>query len=205
MLRHFVISWPSLRSLDSTKHPYAFTTSLNFELLSPVTFNEVGDISSSIWKRIKVWLASLILSLLVSFGQAWKKLISLAVAFSMVTQRSWKVEANQNTAFDKRIVSKTKTQARKAFRVNMGTYKNTNLILKTMAWMTKYFPYIIGIFSLHLLLFLFWDNFENRCFLAWGRAQASCLCCCFHSRKRKLAVFSHLLSRHFPPCFDHVL
>ena len=34
----------------------------NFELLSAATFNEVGDIPSSIWKRIKVLLASLILS-----------------------------------------------------------------------------------------------------------------------------------------------
>ena len=44
-------------------HPYAFTVILNLELLSPMTFNEVGDISSSIWKRIKVLLASLIPSL----------------------------------------------------------------------------------------------------------------------------------------------
>ena len=39
------------------------TTSLKFELLFPVTFNEVGDIasSSSIWNRMKVSLASLML------------------------------------------------------------------------------------------------------------------------------------------------
>ena len=36
---------PSLCSSDSIKHLYAFTTSLNLELLSSVTFNEVGDIS----------------------------------------------------------------------------------------------------------------------------------------------------------------
>ena len=36
------------------------------ELLSPVTVNEVGNLSSSIWKRIKVLLASLILSLYAS-------------------------------------------------------------------------------------------------------------------------------------------
>ena len=34
--------------------------------LSPVTVNEVGNLSSSIWKRIKVLLASLILSLYAS-------------------------------------------------------------------------------------------------------------------------------------------
>ena len=44
----------------------------------------------------------------VSFGQARKKLVSLAVVFSIVTQRSSEVEANQNTIFDKRIVSKQK-------------------------------------------------------------------------------------------------
>ena len=49
------------------------------------------------------------------FGQAWKKLVSLAVVFSIVTQRSSKVEANQNTAFDKRIVSKQKHKRAKPF------------------------------------------------------------------------------------------
>ena len=39
---------------------------LHLELLSPVTVNEVGNLSSSIWKRIKVLLASLILSLYAS-------------------------------------------------------------------------------------------------------------------------------------------
>ena len=52
----------------------------------------------------------------------------------------------------------------------MGTYKNTYLFLKTTecSWFTKYFRYIICIFFLHQLLFFVWDNFENRCFLAWG-------------------------------------
>ena len=63
VLRCFIILRPSWCSSDSTKHPYAFTTSLSLELLSPVTINEVVDISSSIWKRIKVLLVSLILSL----------------------------------------------------------------------------------------------------------------------------------------------
>ena len=41
--------------------------------------------------------------------------------------------------------------------------------------------------------------------------QASCLCCCVHSRNWKLQTgrfwqcFSRLLSRHFPPCLDHML
>ena len=73
-----------------------------------MTFNEVGDISSSIWKRIKVLLAGLFDTVSVSFGQAWKKVVSPTVVFSIVTQLSSKVEANQNTAFDKGIVSKQK-------------------------------------------------------------------------------------------------
>ena len=49
--------------------------------------------------------------------------------------------------------------------VLFSTYNNTNLILKTTEWMifTKSFPYIICI-----CLFLLWDNFKSRCFLAWG-------------------------------------
>ena len=45
--------WPT--SLNVTAE-----SSSKFKL---VTFNEVGEISSSIWKRIKVLLASLLLSL----------------------------------------------------------------------------------------------------------------------------------------------
>ena len=76
----------------TTKHPYAFTTSLNFELLNVrETFNEVGDISSSIWKRIQVLLASSILRSSVKKA-AIIIVVSLAVIFSIVTQRSskWK-------------------------------------------------------------------------------------------------------------------
>ena len=45
----------------------------------------------------------------------WRKLVSLAVVFSIVTQRYSKVEANQNTAFDKRNVSKQKHKRSKPF------------------------------------------------------------------------------------------
>ena len=51
------IVYIGLNKASIRKHPYAFTASLNFELLSSVTFNEVRDVSS-IWKRIKVLLAS---------------------------------------------------------------------------------------------------------------------------------------------------
>ena len=43
-------------------------------------------------------------ALIGSFNQ----IVCLAVVFSIVTQRSSKVEANQNTAFDKRSVLKRK-------------------------------------------------------------------------------------------------
>ena len=117
VLRRCIILSPSLCLSDSTKHPYAFTTRLNFELLSQVTFNNVGNISSSIWKRIKALLASFS-TVSLSFSQAWKKLVSLAVIFSIVTQCSSKVEANQNTAFDKRMVSRQKHKRANPF---MGT------------------------------------------------------------------------------------
>ena len=39
----------------------------------------------------------------------------MAVVFSIVTQRSSKVEANENTAFDKRIISKQKHKGEKPF------------------------------------------------------------------------------------------
>ena len=103
--------------ISLSKHPYAFTTSLNFELLSAVTFNEVGDISSSIWKRIKVLLVSLIWYCLFKLRLSVKKasLPRSSFSVSIVTQRSSKVEANQNTTFDKRIVSKQKHKRAKPF------------------------------------------------------------------------------------------
>ena len=64
------------------------------------------------------------------------------------------------------------------------------------------FCYVICIFFLRLLLFLFWDNFENRCFLASGFI--FCVVVFFHE-KENLQCFSPLLSRRFPSCFGHVL
>ena len=93
----------------------------------------------------------------------------------------------------------------------LGTYNNTKLILKTTEWMIykqKYFPYIICTFSSTSCCFStgnFWDNFKNRCFLAWGFVIV--LLCSFMKKKtgRTWRCFFRLLSRHFPPCFDHVL
>ena len=36
-------------------------------------------------------------------------------------------------------------------------------------------------------------------------ATLSCLCCVFIHEKENWKCFSRLLSRHFPPCVDHVL
>ena len=65
-----------------------------------MTFNEVGDNLPPFGKEFK--------SYLLLWYCLSRKLVSLAVVFSIVTQRSSKVEANQNTAFDKRSVSKQK-------------------------------------------------------------------------------------------------
>ena len=120
VLRCFIILRPSWCSSHSTKHPYAFTTSLNLELPSPVTINKVADISSSIWKRIKVLLVSLILSLyrdsIKELRPSVKKSQFLSQSFLVSsTHCSSKVEANQNTAFDKRGVSKQKHKCAKPF------------------------------------------------------------------------------------------
>ena len=48
-------------------------------------------------------------------GQALKRLVFHAVVFGIVTQRYSKVGANQNTAFDKRSVSKQKHKRAKPF------------------------------------------------------------------------------------------
>ena len=71
----------------------------------------------------------------------------------------------------------------------LGTYNNTNFILKTTEWMIYK---VLSLYYLHLLPPLaaasLLDNFKNHCLLV----EASCLCCRVHSQKRKLAVF-------FPP------
>ena len=121
VLRRFVILWPSWCSSDSTKHPYAFTTSVNLELLSPVTFNEVVDISSSIWKRIKLLLVSLILSLYRdSIKELWpsmkKKLVSVTVVFSVVHALLLKSGSqSKHCIWQKRGVSKQKHKCVKPF------------------------------------------------------------------------------------------
>ena len=92
----------------------------------------------------------------------------------------------------------------------LGTYSNTNLILKTTEWMIykvpslhylHHFPPIAAVF----LLGTSWGNFKNRCFLAWGFVFV--LLCSFTKKKtgRTWQYVSRLLSRYFTPCFDHVL
>ena len=48
--------------------------------------------------------------------------------------------------------------------------------------------YFLHLF-LHYLLFLFWDDFENRCFLAWGVVFVFKLLCSF-TKKKTGSVFS---------------
>ena len=52
-------------------------------------------------------------------------------------------------------------------------------------------------------ILLFRDNFENRRFfiVAWGFM----FVLLFIHEKENWQFFPRLLSRHFPPCFDHVL
>ena len=123
VLRRFIILWPSWCSSDSMKHP--FTTSVNLEQLSPETFNKVVDISSSIWKRIKLLLVSLILSLYRdSIKELWpsmkKKLVSVTVVFSIVHTLLLDSGSQSKHCIWQKRRFKTKTQVRKAVWVNMG-------------------------------------------------------------------------------------
>ena len=58
-------------------------------------------------------------------------------------------------------------------------------------------------FSSTELLFLFWDNLKNRCFICSLRL-CVCVVVSIHE-KGNWQCFSCLLSRHYPPRFDHVL
>ena len=92
----------------------------------------------------------------------------------------------------------------------LGTYNNTNFNSQNH-WMNDLqtaFLILSASFSSTSCCFSsrnFWDNFKDRCFLAWGFMFV--LLCSFTKKKtgRTWQWFSCLLSRHFPPCFDHVL
>ena len=79
----------------------------------------------------------------------------------------------------------------------LGTYNNTNLILKTTLneWFTNKSTFLIlsASFSSTSCCFSsgnFWDNFEYRWFLAWGFMFVLWTPCCVHPQRWKLAVFS---------------
>ena len=102
VLRHFVILSPSLCSL-SVKILNCF---LRWHLTkSAIYFPPSGKELKSYWP---LWYC------LCKLWSSVKK-ASLAVVFIIVTQRSSVVEANQNIAFDKRIVSKQKHKHSKPF------------------------------------------------------------------------------------------
>ena len=92
----------------------------------------------------------------------------------------------------------------------LSTYNITNLILKNIEWMIYKSTFLMLSASFYSTSCCFssgnfWDNFKFRCFLAWGFVFV--LLCSFTKKKtdRTSQCFPRLLSRHFPPCFDHVL
>ena len=86
----------------------------------------------------------------------------------------------------------------------LSTYSNTNLILNTTLQST-FLIIITCIFFLHQQLFLFWDDFKNRCFLNSLRLHVCVQVVVFIHEKENWQCFSHLMSHHFPPCFDDML
>ena len=74
----------------------------------------------------------------------------------------------------------------------LGTYNNTNLILKTTEWMIYESTFLILSASFSSTSCCFSSGMTLKIVAFY--LEASCLCssCCVHSRKRKLAVF-------FPP------
>ena len=104
----------------------------------------------------------------------------------------------------KRFVSRLSLQQQqKITGVNqnsrLGTYNNTNLILKATQWMIYK---VLSSYYLHLFPPEAAVNFQNHCFVAWGFVFV--LLCSF-MKKENWKCFSHLLSRHFPTCFYHAL
>ena len=51
--------------------------------------------------------------------------------------------------------------------VLFSAYNNTNLINSQNHWMNDIYK-VLSLHYLHHCLFLLWDNFKSRCFLAWG-------------------------------------
>ena len=87
----------------------------------------------------------------------------------------------------------------------LGTYNNTNLILKTTEWMIYK---VLSLYYLHLfpplaavsLLGWLWKS------LLFSLRRRVCVqVVVFIHEKENWQCFSRLLSHHFPPCFDHVL
>ena len=86
----------------------------------------------------------------------------------------------------------------------LSTYNNTTLILKTTKWMIYR---VLSLYYLHLFPSLaavsLWDDFKNRCFLAWGFMFV--LFCSF-TRKKTGSVFLAFCHATFHKlCFDHRL
>ena len=83
----------------------------------------------------------------------------------------------------------------------LGTYNNTNLILKTTEWMIC--KLVLSLYYLHHFPPLATSGIIFKSLL-FGLGLCVCVVVFIH-KKENWQCFSRLLSRHFPPCFDHVL
>ena len=78
-----------------------------------------------------------------------------------------------------------------------------NQFWRNVWWFTKYFPYIICIFFFPTLSCCFSSGITLKIIAFSLRLHVSVVV--FIHKNENWQCFSRLLSRHFPPCFDHVL
>ena len=86
----------------------------------------------------------------------------------------------------------------------LSIYNNTNLILKTAEWMMYK---VLSLYYRHLfppLASVFLLGTSGIKLLLFSLRLRVCVVVLIHE-KEIWQCFSRLLSRHFPPCFDHVL
>ena len=84
---------------------------------------------------------------LFTLWPSMKKVVSLAAVFSIVIQRSLKVEANQNTAFDRRCISRQKHKRAKPFGWTWALKRSWKLTcLRTGCSLSHFFFWIKGPF-----------------------------------------------------------
>ena len=91
----------------------------------------------------------------------------------------------------------------------LGTYNNTNLILKTTELMIYK---VLSLRNFHLFpplaaIFLLGTSGITLKIVAFSLRLRVCVVVFIYEKEnwQDLVVFSRLLSRYFPPCFDNVL